>query len=161
MSQNSLNHPGGPGGGKADGTKLSSIFHCPVEKLKGISTNRPLGLRAVCWGSVANPRNAEPRLGDLLHEEVSWATQRIVRILVHGRSRIFWWIGQPTGDRIRIKVAVNRMEWQIAVAVAMSVVTTLRRWARIAVLSMHHVSAWPHGGLAHGTSIPHDRAGTP
>ena len=51
--------------------------------------------------------------GLLLHEEVSGASQRVVRILIHRRFLILWRIHQVRRSIVRVEVAVNGMAWQI------------------------------------------------
>lgn len=90
----------------------------------------------------------------LLHEEVGRTSQRVIRILHECRHCILWRTHQAIGNMVSVEVTMHRVKWQIATLMT----TSLRRWACIAIWSMHHLSAGTDGRLAHRTSIMHHRA---
>lgn len=88
----------------------------------------------------------------LLHEKVGRSAKCIVWILVHGRCGILRRSRQMCRNLIRVEVAVNRMEWQIASRLA----PTLRWRACVAVWSMNHLPIGTSRRLAHWAAVSHN-----
>jgi len=86
------------------------------------------------------------RLENLLHKEVGWTSESVVRILHHRRWSACVWVAQIIGYVIRVKIAVHRMEWHVQAfrrTSATSTILTLHRHPGRRVPTVTHWTFMP------------------